>query len=789
MKKKLLYFVLASLISGGSFAQVTELGGPKSWKKNVPAYNKIEVVQMPGFDEDAIRVEDELNDLSKDRPWRFGYKYETDITFSNSGEWIDLPDGRLWRVGVEAEGAISVNLIFEDYYLPEGASIYLFDYEGTNRIGAYTSRNNRPDSLLGTELIVGDKIIVEYYEPNEVSGQGSFKIANVIHGYRTIAHSTTTVESEFAKALNGSGDCNIDVHCPLGNGWENQIRSVAMIVVGGNGYCSGALINNICDDGTPYFLTANHCTSGSNTGNWAFRFNWASPPGTEVCATTANSTDPGPPYDQTANGATLLVSGTAADYALLQIDNMTVNDAINWNLFYAGWNNDDTDGSITQATGIHHPSGDVMKICREDDSPYHSTSSGAQVWWIDQYEQGVTEPGSSGSPLFDQNGRIIGQLYGGAAACSGTVNNGQYDYFGRLGVSWGLGIGDYLAPVGCGGDTIYNNGWDPSGPAMDDDASIQTIESPDKLYCQETFTPVVRLRNAGGNDLTSCVINYNIDGGTNLTYNWNGILPSFSTELVTLPTMTGTGGVHTFNAFTTLPNGNTDSNPANDASVSNFELSLGGIETTISISTDCWGYETYWEVTDVSSNLMGSGGNSTGIPPGGGQTASAGDAGSYGDEMTIDETLCLAVGCYDFTIYDDWGDGIEGSTSWGCNTDGGYQITNTSGTVLATIQTLNFGNSETNNFCVVDNAGIDEVKSNDFAIYPNPNTGTFTIEMGGAFGSGSDVTIRDLTGRVVYQGKSSAKQMKVSLDQISNGTYFVTIMNEESTVSKPIIIN
>ena len=79
-----------------------------------------------------------------------------------------------------------------------------------------------------------------------------------------------------------------------------------MIVVNGNGICTGALINNTCSDGTPYFLTADHCLGGS-TGSWAFRFNWESPlTWYESCATTAGSTDPGPHYDQTANEATIL---------------------------------------------------------------------------------------------------------------------------------------------------------------------------------------------------------------------------------------------------------------------------------------------------------------------------------------------------------------------------------------------------------------------------------------------------------------------------------------------------
>ena len=147
--------------------------------------------------------------------------------------------------------------------------MHLYDEKKTNKVGAYTARNNRSDGELGTELVHGDKIIVEYYEPSNVSGQGTFTICNVIHGYRSL----NIIQKDLAKALNSSGDCNIDVNCPLGNGWDNEIRSVAMIVVGGSGICTGALINNTCDDGTTYFLTANHCTGGS-TGSWAFRFNW-----------------------------------------------------------------------------------------------------------------------------------------------------------------------------------------------------------------------------------------------------------------------------------------------------------------------------------------------------------------------------------------------------------------------------------------------------------------------------------------------------------------------------------
>ncbi len=464
MKRKLLIVCAAAFLSSSSFGQVTDLGGPLSWKTPLKSASLLQTKKMKSFDMKTVETQDLVNDQDKSIPYRFGYKFDTDFTLDNSGSWENLADGgRVWRLAIISDDAITMNLLLEDVVIPKGASLYLHDAENTNRVGAYTARNNREDGLLGTELMRGDHMVVEYYEPASVIGQGSFTIVNVIHGYRTLTH----VQNNLTKALNSSGNCNIDVQCPLGDLWSNQIRSVAMIVVGGSGICTGALINNSCNDGTTYFLTANHCLGGS-TGNWAFRFNWEVSAGDASlsCATTTNTAgtyNNSSNWDQSANGATILASNGASDFGLLQIDNMTVTDASNWGLFYAGWNNVDTDGTITSAIGVHHPSGDIKKICEEQDAPYHSVVSGADVWWIDAWDSGVTEPGSSGSPLFDQQGRIIGQLFGGAAACNGTSNNNQYDFYGRFGVSWGLGASTYLDPTACGGGSATSNpGYDPN---------------------------------------------------------------------------------------------------------------------------------------------------------------------------------------------------------------------------------------------------------------------------------------------------------------------------------------
>jgi hypothetical protein len=259
----------------------------------------------------------------------------------------------------------------------------------------------------------------------------------------------------------------MNANCPDGDPWDFQRRAAVMLVSGGNGFCSGSMINNSQNDGTPYVLTANHC--GSNPTNWVFRFNWQAP----GCTNPASS-----PSFNSLSGAVSRAKRTPSDFHLVEItgglENGTV--PLNYYTYFPGWDNSDVQSAVSQVIGIHHPSGDIKKICRAFDNANnisHNNVGGAAVWFMNSWDDGVTEPGSSGSPLFDQNGRIIGQLYGGAAACNGTNNNGQYDFYGRFGVSWDLGVKGILAPSSCGTEPSTNDGFDPN-PAS---SSVEELTS------------------------------------------------------------------------------------------------------------------------------------------------------------------------------------------------------------------------------------------------------------------------------------------------------------------------
>ena len=449
MKK--ITLIIAVLLSAVMMAQVTNEGKPLSW--DFSADIKVDQISLLPIDLNTLMQEDAINDHLQGIPYRVGVPIEAPYNIHNSGTWTTLDNGdKIWQIAINSPGAVQMSVNFDQFYMPKGAKLYLHNESKSDLLGAYTSVQNQESGVLGTWFVKGDKLWIEYYEPQNVAGLGKLSIENIIHCYRF------GDEHQSKQKLNNSGDCNHDVDCPIGADWEDykeiNKRTVAFLSMG-NGYiCTGGLVNNTANDGTPYFLTANHCYSGSNPASWSMRFKWISP--NPICAQTTNSSQ-GPTY-MTISGTTLRAKNAATDFCLVELNS---NPPSGWDLDFAGW--DKTDTTPDFVVGIHHPSGDIMKICRDDTGVIKKYNAGAQTWEITTagggWELGVTEGGSSGSPLFDDLGRVVGQLYGGAAACNGTNDNGQYDFYGRFGVSWdgsssSTRLKDWLDPLSLDPDYI-----------------------------------------------------------------------------------------------------------------------------------------------------------------------------------------------------------------------------------------------------------------------------------------------------------------------------------------------
>ena len=427
----------ALLLPTWAFAQIEQGGKPLHWGE--PTQETVVWETFGSLDLAQLEEEDKVTATMKDAPWRFGIEHEVNFNLNNAGSWSEEDGLRVWRLGVKGEGATSLSFYLEEFQVPKGGKLFMYNADRTEFKGAFNHLSVKEWGGLALSLMEGDEVILEYQEPVGLNNPGHIAISQVVQGYRSLLQREAELDAAKSSAgpFGNSGACNINVNCPEGADWQVEKKAVALIVNGGFAACTGSLINNTANDGTPYFLTANHCLGNPNT--WTYYFNHES-------STCSGSTGP---TNNSISGGTLLVNNGGADVALIELSSTPPS---SWDVEYAGW---DASGATPEnATGIHHPSGDVKKICFEEDSPYTSSTGGAAVWWIDAWELGVTEPGSSGSPLFDQNHRIIGQLYGGAAACSGSVNNGAYDFYGRFDVSWGLGVSQYLDPTNSGATVL-----------------------------------------------------------------------------------------------------------------------------------------------------------------------------------------------------------------------------------------------------------------------------------------------------------------------------------------------
>lgn len=333
-----------------------------------------------------------------------------------------LADGStLWRARVAAPGATDLALAFENFELPGGATLHvtseIFDfYEGP-----YTADDNRDHGQLWVPAIPGDRAVVELHLPAGVSpSEISLRLTSVARGFRDLLG--TDLNYGAAK----QGGCNNDVICPVGDPWRDEIRSVARYVVSGSGLCTGTLIMDTASSFRNFFLTAAHC--GLNAGNApsvVVYWNYEAP----TCGSLS-----GGPLGDNQSGTVFRASRNDVDMALLELEE---DPAPTSAVYYAGW--DRSNATPPGSVGIHHPDGDEKAISFNVDSlatvnSCIGTGGVNSHWLVDDWEDGTTELGSSGSGLWDSSThRLVGFLSGGSASCG---NPGGSDCYGKFSVAW-----------------------------------------------------------------------------------------------------------------------------------------------------------------------------------------------------------------------------------------------------------------------------------------------------------------------------------------------------------------
>lgn len=480
----------ASLLAVGWLGTALAAGNPvpTAFTARVKPLARVDSIQLPMLDRAAIRVEDAA-DESLGKPPRFAIPRKMSITPDKHGTWESVDaDTRLWRYVVKTPDALSLNIGFTRFWLPQGARLLIYSPDGKQLRGPITAKDNAPYKQYWTAVVTAPEVVVELTIPASEVAKLELEIGQVGQGYRGFGSEKS---GKGGLPPDSSGACNMDVKCLLSaDPWQDNVRAVAAYTLGGSRHCSGSLVNNTAQDGKLYFMTANHCLDTQGEADTVVTY-WNYDNTTCRVPGSAASGQPGDGrLDQTLSGATLRATYAGSDFTLLEL-NGEVPQA--FGQFWAGWdrtpytdpggpdNGDTACSPDSLCAAIHHPSVADKRITFAEANTVSSGYAGNAVppvpgnrthTWVHwdptpvfppnptmTIPPQVTEGGSSGSPLYNAQRRFIGQLHGGPSGCGATGDN-LSDVYGRISISWEGGgaaasrLKDWLDPANNGAMTM-----------------------------------------------------------------------------------------------------------------------------------------------------------------------------------------------------------------------------------------------------------------------------------------------------------------------------------------------
>lgn len=459
MKKILVNLLVFLFLSGfiSVYAQQSQGGYPAS--RYVSLKQAVHNIDLSAPDMQMVEKQDQEEAL-RFKPTRMAVNVAAGIDFAAKASWELVDNIWIGRLRISVEQAKGLILYYDDFYLPKKSKLFVYNDAMTQLLGAFSAHNNPPKGLFANEMVLGESVILEYNYPDKELIMPTMIIGEVGYAYR-YTHAD--------KSFGDSGSCEVNVNCSEGNDWRDEQRGVVRILlrIGGSAYwCSGSLINNTSQDYTPYILSADHCggdASESDLQQWIFYFNYE--------ASGCDNPTFEPESSSMVGAEKISRSGTEAsdgsDFYLVELNDMVPAD---YNAYFNGWSRSESPAS--QGVCIHHPQGDIKKISTFTQPLMSETYISAydahwEVYWSATANgHGVTEGGSSGSPLFNSNGLIVGTLTGGYSSCSALE---MEDFYGKFSYSWDQNgtetteqLEPWLDPLNIGTNTFNGMGGQPT---------------------------------------------------------------------------------------------------------------------------------------------------------------------------------------------------------------------------------------------------------------------------------------------------------------------------------------
>lgn len=406
--------------------------------------------------------------------FRYGVPRPLDINFMEAAEWSTVQEGNmLGSLTIMSSGAASLNVFFSTFHLAGSAYVQLRS-GGENQMSNMYGAQANPwgQGKLQTALLPGDEVVIEFHGSPEEKEASSLQIGSVVHGLVDLFNGP--------ESAMGAYDCLIDAACPQGDEWRDEIRSVVMFTREDGQGCSGVLLNNTAQDGTPYVYSAHHCRGSFNPNSWVFYFNFQKP----TCdGGTATPT-------QAIYGAQLVAEDYPGDFDLFLLQETP---PASYQPYYAGW--DRSEAASESGVLIGHPLTGPKKITTWSNATTSSFPGfGKPVWDVNILQGGIVG-GSSGSPFFNAGKRVIGVAQDGDVGCGEGVRHAGAP---QLGANWegtqpSRRLKDWLDPSGSG--ALFLDGMDPANDT-DGEAGTEVVQVKVKVCLQGAFVPGTGLMRA-----------------------------------------------------------------------------------------------------------------------------------------------------------------------------------------------------------------------------------------------------------------------------------------------------
>ena len=453
--------VITILFFGSYQSQISQGGTPFSFTHNIGTPINEFLIDQPSS------KDIELAKIDEKETYKVGIIKSTNLSLLNNGTWINHADGsKSGFLKIRSKSALGLSLFFDNFSIPEGAEMFIYNSNKKHLIGKFNSKTNSKNLLTHTQVVEGEMITIEYFEPSNATGNLKIdihKVGYIFRGFEDYLELFKSNPSSFTPKI--AEFCQVDVACsPENIGWSEQIDAVVHFTYTDPNYiyvCSSSVINNTSQDCTPYIFTAWHCgepNANQNLSGYTWYWNYQK----TSCQPNANASNPSKGNQTMINGVVKATSGSGilnnppssnqvagSDFTLVEL-NTTIPST--YNAYFAGW--DRSNSLVSNGVGIHHPNGSAKKISTFNSNLASSSYNGGafnahwEVYWdATSNGHGVTEGGSSGSPIFNQDKRIVGQLSGGGSICS---NPDWYsDEYGKFSTSWtsnGSSAGAQLEP-------------------------------------------------------------------------------------------------------------------------------------------------------------------------------------------------------------------------------------------------------------------------------------------------------------------------------------------------------